>query len=49
VLGLNALPPQRLEERQREILVKKHLHDAWRTAGGRWAATWAAYRSAART
>ncbi len=49
VFGRHSVGLQRGEEAQWEVLVEEHLHEAWRTAGGRCAATCAAYFSAART
>ncbi len=43
VLGFDSVSVKNLEERKRKVLVEKNLHDACRTAGGRCAATWAAY------
>jgi hypothetical protein len=39
VIGLHAVRAQRSEETEREVLVEEDFHDAWRTAGGKCAAT----------
>ena len=49
VVHLFAVSLQAMVQREREVLVEEDLQDAWRTAGGKWAATWAAYAKAART
>src|SRR5581483_695930 len=49
VLGLEPGPNQASMELEREVLVEQEPQEASLTAGGVWAARWAAYRSAATT
>jgi hypothetical protein len=42
VIDDESIGAQTAEESEREIFVQKDVHDAMRTAGGRWAATCAA-------
>jgi hypothetical protein len=42
VVGDESVGTQTVEESQREVFVQEDVHDAMRTAGGRWAATCAA-------
>jgi hypothetical protein len=49
VLRVLAFRRQPSVQRKGEVLIQENLQDAWRTAGGTCAATWAAYARAART
>ena len=42
VVRLDTVSVQTTEQAEREVLVEQDPHDAWRTAGGRCAAMWAA-------
>ena len=42
MINVMAVVSQAMNEGKRKILVEENVHDAWRTAGGRWAATCAA-------